>query len=176
MRTAGLRSLLIAVLAMGAVLAGCERHALDRKMAALCAKDGGVKVYETVTLSASDYEALGRYATAKNREDYLGPQFRFIDESSVVIGAENDPEKGRGQIIRSYIAIYRRADGRLLAESVSYGRLGGDGVTFGLHPSQNHCPKPRISLKRSVFKKAKGTSVADASVKPTRSPLEPSPH
>lgn len=34
---------------------GCDRFALDRKMAVLCKQDTGVKVYETVTLSPEQY-------------------------------------------------------------------------------------------------------------------------
>lgn len=147
------RTFVVASLAFLGALGGCERYALDQRMQELCAKDGGVKVYETVTLSASKYEELAKHATARNREDYFGPEYRLVEERRVLVGAENDPEKGRGRLARSYQAIYRRSDGRLLGESVSYGRTGGDGLTFGFNPSSNHCPKPRVSLQKSVFLK-----------------------
>lgn len=59
-------------------LAGCERWALDQQMEELCKKDGGIRVYETVTLPASDFSNIGqplaRYErTAKSWEEIFGP-------------------------------------------------------------------------------------------------------
>ena len=45
--TAGRVGLLLALM----MLAGCEKHRLDEQVKELCAKDGGVKVYETVQLA-----------------------------------------------------------------------------------------------------------------------------
>lgn len=38
------------------------------------------------------------------------------------------------------IAIYRRADGKLLGEATAYGRSGGDLFAFP-HPSSKTCPE-----------------------------------
>ena len=61
----GLRRRSAAVISLAATLlltlAGCERWALDRKMEELCRKDGGVKVYETVTLPPKEFEAIWTY-------------------------------------------------------------------------------------------------------------------
>ena len=125
-------------------------------METLCKKDGGVKVYETVTLPASEYSNVGqplaRYEQlAKSVEDYLGPDYRYVSKTEVLIGRSADVEKGGGRLTRRHTAIYRRSDGRLLGESISYGRSGGDGFTFGLNPSGNACPLPRVDLINSVF-------------------------
>lgn len=45
-----------ATAAILASLAGCEKYALDRQMAELCKKDGGLEVYETVTLPRSAFD------------------------------------------------------------------------------------------------------------------------
>ena len=45
-------TLLLTFAALTTALAGCERWSLDRQMEELCKKDGGIKVYETVTLPA----------------------------------------------------------------------------------------------------------------------------
>ena len=141
-------------------LSGCERYALDRQMEELCKKDGGVKVYETVTLPASEFSNIGqplaRYEqTAKSVSDYLGPDYKYVRETEILVGPKANAQKGEGQLRRLYYAIYRRADGRLLGESIEYDRSGGDGFTFGFQPSGNHCPKPRVGLITSVFIRGK---------------------
>ncbi len=134
-------------------LAGCERFALDRQMEELCKKDGGVKVHETVTLSPAEYDQLSRYATAKNREYSYGPEYRYVLRQEIVIGKDADPEKGQGRLSRWYSAIYRKSDNKLLGEAVSYGRTGGDGFTFGFHPSSNSCPRMSQGLDQMIFVK-----------------------
>lgn len=56
-----MRSLIAAstALLLSLGLAGCERWELDRQMEELCRKDGGVKVYEAVTLSAGEFSNVG---------------------------------------------------------------------------------------------------------------------
>lgn len=151
----GVVAISIAVISLLTV-AGCERYALDRKMEELCKKDGGVKVYETVTLPAIEFsntgQPLARYIPlAKSDADYLGPDYRYVQKLEILVGKNADIENGESQLSRWYSAVYRRSDGRLLGESVSYGRGGGDGFNFGFQPSGNHCPKPRIDLIKSVF-------------------------
>lgn len=144
----------LAVAISAVSLSGCERYWLDRKMEELCRKDGGVKIYETVTLSPPEYEELSKYAvTKKSIEDYYGPEYRYVLKREVIVGNDNVPEKGRGQLVRWYSAIYRRSDNRLLGESISYDRSGGDLFTFGFQPSGNICPRPRVSLQHSIFLK-----------------------
>lgn len=159
-RGARRRSVIAASLAVLSLLglAGCERWELDRKMEELCKKDGGVKVYETVTLPASEFSSTGqplaRYIPlAKSESDYLGPDYRYVRKIEILIGKNADIEKGEGRLTRVYYAIYRRSDQRLLGEAVWYGRGGGDGFTFGFQPSGSSCPKPRIDLINSVFVK-----------------------
>jgi hypothetical protein len=113
-------------------------------------------VYETVILPPYEYEQMFKYkVAAKSSEDYYGPQYRYVRERTVLFGANAEPEKGQGRLVRSHLAIYRRADGKLLGESVQYIRAGGDGFTFGLQPSSNACPRPGISLTTSVFAKGR---------------------
>ena len=153
-RAAGAALIALLALANG----GCERWRLDQQMEALCKKDGGIKVYETVTLPASEFSKVGqplaRYAQqAKSPEDRLGPDYRYVWQRTVLFGVGAKLEAGEGTLVRNHISITRRADGRLLGESVSYARGGGDGFTFGFQPSGNHCPSPRIDLVSSVFVK-----------------------
>jgi len=143
-------SVLLLVIALG----GCERFTLDRQMEELCKTDGGVKVYETVTLSPAEYDRVLSYVTtAKSVEDYYGPHYRYMRERKILIGENAQPEKGEGRLTRWHLAIYRQSDGKLLGESVEYTRAGGDGFTFGFQPSNNACPRQGISLATSVFVK-----------------------
>ena len=135
------------------VISGCERFKLDRQMEELCRKDGGVKVYETVTLPPDEYARLFTSATSKNGDRYYGPEYRYVQHRAVIAGKDADPEKGQGRLSRWSEEIYRRLDGKLLGESVFYIRAGGDGFTFGFHPSSNVCPRPRAGLGTSVFLK-----------------------
>lgn len=135
-------------------LTGCERYALDRQMEELCKKDGGVKVYETVTLSPAEYDAVFNYVIKhKTQEDYYGPEYRYVSIRKHLVGSENSAERGRGELIHIYSALYRQADNRLLGESVWYARGGGDLFTFGFQPSSKSCPRPRSDLAQSIFVK-----------------------
>jgi hypothetical protein len=138
------------------LLVGCERYSLDRKMEELCKVDGGAKIYENVRLPASDFNDNGRplaryIPLAKSDEDYLGPDYRYVRKMEVLIGKNADMDRGEGRLTRWHVAVYRKSDSRLLGESTEYGRGGGDGFTFGLHPSGNYCPKPRVDLIKSIF-------------------------
>ena len=139
-----------------AFLPGCEKFALDRQMDDLCKKDGGVKVYETVTLPAAMFDTLGDPFPGwpkRTIEDRFGPSYRFVVETRFL--KNGDPQKGEGRLARTSKRIYRRADGMLLGESITYGRSGGDFIAFS-HPSSNSCPvypNESDTVIRSVFLK-----------------------
>lgn len=134
------------------LLAGCPRWELDRQMEALCNKDGGVRVYEQVTMPSAQYqEFFKNIGRSKSKDEYYGPDYRYVSKLEVIVGPGADANRGEGQITRWYQAIYRRSDGKLLGEAVLYSRAGGDVFTFGFQPSGNACPKPRVSLLTSTF-------------------------
>ena len=143
------------------LLSGCERWALDRQMEELCAKDGGIKVYETVTLPASDFSNLGqplaRYErTAKSREEIFGPDYRYVTEEKYIVGTrQTKVEHGNGVLVRNVQAIYRRSDKKMLVEGVYYARGGGDGVVWGglgFHHSAKYCPTPTPNVATIFIK------------------------
>lgn len=140
------------VITVGLVLSACQRHELDRKMEELCMKDAGVKVYETVALSTAEYAQLEQFRTAKSEEDFYGPAYRYVSRRENLIGTDDGATRGEGRIFRSYSAIYRRSDNRLLGESVNYFRTGGDGFTGGGHPSSSNCSSTNVpDLGQSVL-------------------------
>lgn len=151
MRTIGV----IGVVTAGLALSACERLELDRKMEELCEKDAGVKVYEEVRLTAAEYQKLVMFRSAKSDEDFYGPAYRYVSQREILIGTDEGATRGEGRIFRSYSAIYRRSDNRLLGESVNYFRTGGDGFTGGSHPSSASCGSTKVpSLGQSVLIKA----------------------
>jgi len=55
-----MRGLVLGLATLGAtLLAGCEKHDLDKRMGELCRKNGGVTVYETVRLPESEFSKDG---------------------------------------------------------------------------------------------------------------------
>ena len=136
------------------LLSGCEKYLLDRQMAELCAKDGGVRVYETVTLARAEYEKMLKYrVTAKSQEQYYGPEYRYVVVEKLLAGKRDGARTWRGEFWRIHKTIYRKSDNHLLGESVDYIRVGGDLILLGTQPSGNGCPKPRVDLAQSILVK-----------------------
>ncbi len=142
------------------LLTGCEKFALDRQMEELCKKDGGVKVYETVTLPPEMFDQWGdpfpgwrgRVLQGKP-EERLGPDYRYVVERHYL--KEGDPLKGEGRLTRHVTQIIRRADNKLMGEAVSYGRSGGDFIAYA-HPTSKSCPTYKTDddwVIKSVFLK-----------------------
>ena len=122
----------------------------------LCEKDGGVKVYEPITLADSEFKTLKDYViTEKSGENYFGPDYRYVTRREILAGKRTNPQSGDGQLARLYWAIYRRSDNRLLGEQVEYRRNGGDLFTFGFQPSSKSCPHFERGIEQLVFIKAK---------------------
>ena len=139
-------------------LTACEKIGLDRQMEVLCKKDGGVKIYERVTLSAHEFDSQGRkrldYAASQtNREGLLGPNYRFVEHVETVAGSPGDEWKGH--LDRHTTQVIRRVDGKLLGESNVYLRVGGDGISTVVHwqPSSRTCPESDVDLINSVLVK-----------------------
>jgi hypothetical protein len=125
-------------------------------MQALCAKDGGIRVYESVTLSPAQYdEVMSFKAKAPSREEYFGPNYLYVEKIETLFGKDADPNRGQARLTRGYFAIYRRSDNKLLGEQVQYGRSGGDIVTFVFPPSNKTCPVFEKGVDRIVFVRGK---------------------
>lgn len=148
--------LAIAILIVGLGLAGCEKYALDRQMEELCKNDGGVKVYETVTLSPEMFDRWGDPFPGwreRKPEDRLGPDYLYVME--IVDIKHGDAFKGEGELRRFSTRIYRRFDSKLMGEAISYGRSGGDFIVID-HPTSKRCPIYKADDKwiiKSVFLK-----------------------
>ena len=119
---------------------------LDAEVKRLCAIDGGIKVYETVRLPKEKFDKYGNVkipskATAKPTDEY------FYESEDIYL-VSGDPH-----MLKMITKIIRRPDGKLLGESIRYGRGGGD-IPGPWHPSSFICPeisKDALSLESSIF-------------------------
>lgn len=131
-------------------VSGCStptQMMLDAEVKRLCAIDGGMKVYEKVTLPASRFNQFGAIqipdkANAKPTDDYYY-------EWSVKYYREGSPT-----LRRDHFIIIRRSDEKVLGEDVSYARRGGD-IKGPWHDSSYRCPdmEKHLSLESAVFVK-----------------------
>lgn len=144
------------------LLPGCEKYALDRQMEELCAKDGGVRVYEKVVLPAEMFDKTGQLITDSREVLENGTVIlRHVGDKYVIEHLEEvihpgNPHSGfisEGRLLKHVTLIKRVSDKKILGAEISYGRTGGD-LTLG-HPSQNYCPKPRSTpgVVHAVFTK-----------------------
>jgi hypothetical protein len=125
-----------------------ENMWLDHQMKELCDKDGGVKVYETVTLPADKYNQyasrnwiLPDKSRAKPTDEYY-----YEDE-------EQYYREGNPRMARELTRIIQRSDGKVLGENISYVR-GGGGLYGPWHDSSFRCPSPTKTIfETAIFAK-----------------------
>lgn len=128
------------------LLAGCEKYRLDEEVRQLCAKDGGIKVYETSGLPENEFNKFGQVSFYQAAEgSVLLTDYELIKEERIY-------RSGNPRMWRTYFAIKRRSDGKILGESVGYTRFG-DGFEGPFHPSSFLCPNQfgETSLLQQVF-------------------------
>lgn len=120
-------------------LLGCtsgpfEKASLDNEVRRLCAIDGGIKVYETVRLPADMFNQWGQVSIymPTQGENALGANYQVKSDTTYY-------QKGNPEMSRSHIRVFRKSDRKLLGESISYGRGGGD-MPGPWHDSSYHCP------------------------------------
>jgi hypothetical protein len=133
-------------LALAALLPGCEKWQLDAQVREMCAKDGGMKIYETVTLPPDQFDQWGmvKFYRPTGGEEALGREYIFTHEKTYL-------RQGNPQLVRERFTITRRSDNKFLGESVVYGRSGGD-MPGPWHESTFHCPESREGEPNSLIK------------------------
>lgn len=138
--------LLLVVLGI-ATLAGClrEKDRLDAQVRELCAKDGGMKVYESVVLSKDQLTEFGKIrvpfkSVANTLDEY------FYEAETTYF------RTGNPSMRRSNIKLIRRTDSKVLGNVVSYHRVGGD-FPGPWHESSFACPQNanEVELANLVF-------------------------
>lgn len=146
-----LKRTLLFILFCASAVGGCtrEKDRLDEEVRLLCAKDGGTKIYERVALSMDKFDKSGLINFYhRMSKDPLGPEYIF--ESRIDYYRKGNPE-----MWRNFYRVIRRVDGKVLGESVTYSRRGGD-FPGPWHESSFGCPgnSGDAMLLSEVFAKA----------------------
>lgn len=130
-------------------LSGCAtptQMVLDAEVKRLCAIDGGIKVYETVTLPAEKFNQWGQvdFYRPTQGEEALGNEYRFKKEDFYYL-------QGNPSMFRTHAQIFRQSDKKLLGEAIFYTRGGGDmhGPWYG---TGFYCPSHEYGYEH-LFKK-----------------------
>ncbi|WP_153305790.1 hypothetical protein [Desulfogranum mediterraneum] len=112
---------------------------LDHQVREMCAKDGGVKVYEMVELTSELLDQFGRIRIPDKAE--VTPSDKYYYDSDIHYYL-----KGNTKMSRIHHRIVRRNDGKVLGELIRYARVGG-GLPGLWHGSSFMCPAPTQGLK-----------------------------
>lgn len=141
-----MKSKAIFMVALALVVSACEKQRLDQQVKELCAKDGGIKVYETVKLPPDRFDQWGMVKPydPTQRENALGSEFVFRSETKYF-------KKEPPTFIRHHYQVIRKTDGKVLGETVSYGRGGGD-LPGPWHSSSFVCPEISVAGPNALLK------------------------
>lgn len=131
---------------------GGQKVYYDWQVERLCARDGGVKVYETVKLPTERFDKWGNVGVPNKR--YVKPSDEYFFETEIEYLRRGNPSLERARTV-----LIRRGDGKVLGESIRYARGGGD-LPGPWHQTSFHCPAiaaPGMpNLEQSIFLKAEG--------------------
>ena len=132
------------------LLCGCEKARLDQQVRELCAKDGGVKVFETVKLPPERFDKFGAVRVPIKKDAKSGDEYYY--EWDIRYYKQGNPTMWRNQF-----TLYRTSDKKILGEAIGYGRRGGD-IPSPMNDSSYGCPLDAdISiLQQRVFKSIDG--------------------
>lgn len=128
------------------VLIGCAGYVpgrqpyWDAQIKEMCQKDGGVTIFERVTVSKADV-ARGVLPQGGGRLSVAIKELAHPD--SPVYGVEQITrlhEVGSFRVSKRELLVMRRTDQAVVAKQVSYGRIGGDLPTGLAHDSSYGCP------------------------------------
>jgi hypothetical protein len=145
----------IAILVTG--IGGCEARKAyyDWQVRQMCAKSGGVTIYERVRITAEQASRLGTVAghfgvPSESSANADVPAFSRLQ--SVTLHC-CDPT-----LMRHDEEIVRRQDGRVVARTVRFSRSGGDFPFTASHPSSFGCPEnlPQFYEQRSKVFQVEG--------------------
>ena len=131
------------LVAVAVAVAGCtsEKDRLDAEAKRLCAIDGGIKVFETVTLPPEAFYENGLPKLVNNKEAELrwGYQKIFVQ---VNLTSTNDEPK----LTRDEYKFIRTSDRKIIATSVIYRRLGGSWWGGLIHGDAYSCPSDDVNI------------------------------
>lgn len=108
----------------------------DYRVREMCEKDGGTRIFERVLMDRQEAKAngllVGTTIVIPSRSDPWSLTSYYIGYESA------DIRSGAPRVFRARTTVVRAKDMKVLAEMVSYSRVGGDFPTFA-HPSAISC-------------------------------------
>lgn len=127
----------------------------DNLVNELCAKDGGVKVYQTVEMAKERFNQMGQFEVRNERFMRSNDEYYTTWKIKDIIGEHSSSDTSRLSVHQHHFQMYRAVDKRLLGEAISYSRRGGDPVGPWM-PSAYTCPADIDNkLSKQVFVTAK---------------------
>ncbi len=132
-----------------ACASGPSKAQLNAEVNRLCAIDGGVKIYETVTLPADKFDKWGQinFYRPTQGEDTLGAEYIYQgDIHYYKKGAPVGQVTQKTAMKRNHIKVIRKSDMKLLGEVVMYHREASD-LPEPLHHSSYQCPDRSIATE-----------------------------
>ncbi len=156
-------NLIFAISIASSILTGCGSNDITKQLLEYCEKDGGNTVYETVKLQSKRFAAQGQVFgsveehslasnlasnLANNLANKLGNDYFYAKQEQVMFAG--DFYQGMGKLTKVETKITRRSDLKILGQSITYFREGGDGYIKG-HPTANTCPKTLPPIENLVF-------------------------
>lgn len=134
----------LAILTLPFTLSGCEQAVVDAEMEKLCKQDGGMKVYETVTLPKEQFKyGVPAFLGNWNEAGKAGGGYKVTQKTELLRSKKPTLKK------RAY-AVIRDTDQKVLGTFVYYQRIGGD-IMPRLGPdSFKDCP---ANLDENIFLK-----------------------
>jgi hypothetical protein len=136
-----MRDLLIGICLVVLVLAsGCTREIdrLDAEVKRLCAIDGGIKIYETVTLPAGKFNDYG-IPNLPHKSDTAGFGYYIKDLPNEYLSPRKSDYEGPN-MWKSVTQIIRSADEKVIASLVVYVRSGGEFLQGPIQYPAFTCP------------------------------------
>ena len=111
----------------------------DKLVNELCAKDGGIKVYETVTLPKERFNQWGQFDVWDR--PHMKPNDEYFSEweQSDILGKMYSGSYTDIAVNKTRIKVFRVSDNKVIGEAAYYQRGGGDPIGFWM-PSGYVCP------------------------------------
>lgn len=130
-----------ALLTVGVMLFGCEQARVDARMEELCKIDGGMKIYEKITLPKEDFDQ-GGVPILFNGWNQSQSGYMFVSKFEKL-------KSNKPTLSKTTTSIIRERDGKPLGTYIYYTRIGGLMPTLGPDSAKN-CPS---NARESVFLK-----------------------
>jgi hypothetical protein len=124
----------------------------DRLVDNLCAKDGGVKVFERAILQKRYFNKFVQPQIPDKKYATAADKFYSTWATKDIYGNSNSSHYSSLVIFRSEHDYFRKSDGKLLGEIIIYVRRGGDPIG-PWHASHYMCPD-REALINNIFIKS----------------------